>query len=283
MQTSPNAAVSAYVAQARRIPVLAAEEEADLARAWRDHGDHAAARKLVESHLRLVVRVAYGLRGYGVPLADMIAEGNLGLVQALRRFDPDRGLRFATYAVWWVRAAMLEAAMQQATPVKVALTAERKRIFFKLRTLTARLKPGGGWLSHDEAGAIARDLSVRREHISEMEALLAPDYSLDAPRQPGSAATWQETLPDERPDPESDFAAREESEQRRQLLAQAWKTLSEREQTIVADRCLRDKPLRLEDLAQRYGISRERVRQIEASAIKKLRKLIGGDLVQQGA
>lgn len=284
MHTSPDTALTEFVAAVRRVPVLTAEDEAELARNWRDRGDAEAARKLVESHLRLVVRVAYGLRGYGVPLADLIAEGNLGLVQALRRFDPDRGLRFATYAVWWVRAAMLEAAMQQATPVKVALTAERKKIFFKLRSLTAKLKPGGGWLTDDETARIAKDLNVRADHVAEMEGLLAPDLALDAPRDiDGGGATWQDTLADERPDPESDYAEREEREQRRRLLAQAWKTLSEREQSIVTDRCLREKPLRLEDLAVRYGISRERVRQIEAAAIKKLRRLIGGTDPAYGA
>lgn len=265
-----------YVAAVRRIPVLSADEEAALARAWRDGEDQEAARKLVESHLRLVVRVAYSLRGYGVPVGDLISEGNIGLVQALRRFDPDRGLRFATYAIWWIRAAMLEAAMQQATPVKVALTAERKKIFFKLRSLTAKLKPGGGWLSDQETAEIARDLAVRPDHVAEMEALLSPDLSLDAPREPGGASTWQETLADERPDPETLYADKEEQDQRRRMLAEAWKSLSEREQRIVTDRCLRDKPLRLEDLAQHYDISRERVRQIEMAAIKKLRKLMGG-------
>ncbi len=278
MSTTPNAELAAFVAAVRRIPVLSAEDEAALARRWRDSGDPEAARRLVESHLRLVVRVAYTLRGYGVPLGDMIAEGNLGLVQALRRFDPDRGLRFATYAVWWVRAAMLEAAMQQATPVKVALTAERKKIFFKLRSLTAKLRPGGGRLTDEEAGAIAKDLAVRREQVSEMAALLSPNLSLDAPRRNDGedGGSWQDWLADDRPDPEDAYAVREELELRRRLLAEAWKELSEREQRIVADRCLREKPLRLEDLAQRYGISRERVRQIEAAAIKKLRRLIGG-------
>jgi RNA polymerase sigma-32 factor len=272
-----------YVAAVRRIPVLTPEEETAYARAWRDREDPEAARKLVESHLRLVVRVAYSLRGYGVPLSDLIAEGNVGLVQALRRFDPERGLRFATYAIWWVRAAMLEAAMQQATPVKVALTAERKKIFFKLRSLTGKLKPGGGWLSDLEAAEIARDLKVRPDHVSEMEALLAPDLSLDAPREPGgSGATWQETLTDDAPSPEMRYAEKEEQDQRRAMLADAWKQLTDREQRIVADRCLREKPLRLEDLALRYGISRERVRQIEAAAIKKLRRLMGG-LAPQGA
>ncbi len=271
-----------YVAAVRRIPVLTPEEETEFARAWRDREDPEAARKLVESHLRLVVRVAYSLRGYGVPISDLIAEGNVGLVQALRRFDPERGLRFATYAIWWVRAAMLEAAMQQATPVKVALTAERKKIFFKLRSLTGKLKPGGGWLSDQEAAEIARDLKVRPDHVSEMEALLAPDLSLDAPREPGgSGGTWQETLTDDAPSPEMRYAEKEEQDQRRAMLAEAWKQLTEREQRIVADRCLREKPLRLEDLAQRYDISRERVRQIEAAAIKKLRRLMGG-LAPQG-
>lgn len=275
--------LAGYAAAVRRLPVLEAEEEVALARAYLERGDREAARRLIESHLRLVVRTAYSLRGYGVPLADLIAEGNVGLMLALKRFDPERGLRFSTYALWWVRAAMLEAAMQQATPVKVALTAERKKIFFKLRGLAARLKPGGGWLSDEEAAAIAADLKVRREHVSEMEGLLSPELSLDAPREPGGAVTWQDSLADSGPSPEEAYAEREETAQRRKLLAAAWTELSEREQRIVTERCLREKPLRLEDLAQVYGISRERVRQIEASAMKKLKRLVGAALMPQGA
>lgn len=279
--TSAN--LAGYAAAVRRLPVLEAEEEVALARAYQHSGDAQAARKLIESHLRLVVRTAYSLRGYGVPLGDMIAEGNVGLMLALKRFDPERGLRFSTYALWWVRAAMLESAMVHATPVKVALTAERKKIFFKLRSLAARLRPGGGWLTDEEAASIATDLKVRREHVSEMESLLSPDLSLDAPREPGGTTSWQDSLADAGPTPEEFLAERQETAQRRKLLAAAWTELSEREKTIVTDRCLRDKPLRLEDLAQRYGISRERVRQIEASAMKKLKRLVGTALVPQGA
>lgn len=282
MDTSSNN-LAGYAAAVRRLPVLEAQEEVALARAYHQSGDKDAARRLVESHLRLVVRTAYSLRGYGVPLADLIAEGNVGLMLALKRFDPERGLRFSTYALWWVRAAMLEAAMQQATPVKVALTAERKRIFFKLRSLAARLKPGGGWLTDEEAASIAAELKVRREHVSEMESLLSPEFSLDAPREPGAGVSWGESLADDSPTPEELFASREETDHRRRLLAAAWTELTEREKSIVADRCLREKPLRLEDLAQRYGVSRERVRQIEAAAMKKLKRLVGAALMPQGA
>lgn len=282
MDTS-SANLAGYAAAVRRLPVLEAEEEAALARAYLVNGDPGAARRIIESHLRLVVRMAYSLRGYGVPLGDLIAEGNVGLMLALKRFDPERGLRFSTYALWWVRAAMLESAMQHATPVKVALTAERKKIFFKLRSLAARLRPGGGWLTDEEAATIAADLKVRREHVSEMEGLLSPELSLDAPREPGGTTSWQDSLADAGPNPEESLSASEETAQRRKLLASAWTELSEREKTIVTDRCLRDKPLRLEDLAQRYGISRERVRQIEASAMKKLRRLVGAALLPQGA
>jgi RNA polymerase sigma-32 factor len=283
MDTS-SATLAAYAAAVRRVPVLAAEEEVALARAYQRDGNAHAARRLIESHLRLVVRTAYSLRGYGVPLADLIAEGNVGLMLALKRFDPERGLRFSTYAMWWVRAAMLEAAMQQATPVKVALTAERKKIFFKLRSLAARLRPGGGWLSDDEAAAIAAELKVRREHVSEMETLLSPDFALDAPREPGGAVTWQDSLAANGPTPEEEVAEREETTRRRKLLAVAWTELSDREKTVIADRCLREQPLRLEDLAQRFGVSRERVRQIEAAAMKKLQRLVGGaTLAPQGA
>lgn len=268
--------LGSYVAAVRAMPLLSAEEEGMLARRWRDHADMKAADGLINSHLRLVVRVAYALRGYGMPLADLIAEGNLGLVQALRRFDPERDLRFSTYAIWWVRAAMYEHVMAQSTPVRIALTAERKKIFFKLRSLKARLRPGGAHLTDADAKEIARLLEVREGSVHEMDRLLdAADRSLDAPR-PDSGEPWGNTLADDRPDPEAMVGEQEEARERRRVLTGAWKALSEREQVILADRRLRETPLRLEDLAQRFNISRERVRQIENAAANKLRKLVVG-------
>lgn len=191
--------LESYVAAVRATPLLSQEEEGELARRWRDHNDIEAADRLVGAHLRLVVRAAYALRGYGVPLADLIAEGNLGLVQALRRFDPERELRFATYAIWWVRAAMYEYVMAQSTPVRIALTAERKKIFFKLRMLKARLRPGGTHLTDADAKEIARVLEVREETVHEMDRLLdGQDRSLDAPRVDGGDS-WGAVLPDDRP------------------------------------------------------------------------------------
>lgn len=268
--------LDSYVAAVRAMPMLPAEEEGKLTRRWRDHADMKAADRLIGSHLRLVVRVAYALRGYGVPLSDLIAEGNLGLVQALRRFDPERDLRFSTYAIWWVRAAMYEYVMAQSTPVRIALTAERKKIFFKLRSLKARLRPGSIHLTDADAREIARILEVREDSVQEMDRLLeAHDRSLDAPR-PDSDEPWGTTLADDRPDPETMVGDREETDKRRRVLAGAWETLSERERVILADRRLRETPLRLEDLAQRFNISRERVRQIENSAANKLKKLVAG-------
>jgi RNA polymerase sigma-32 factor len=267
-----------YLDAVRARPLLTAEEETALARKWRDSRDRKAGDRLIESHLRLVVAAAVSLKGYGLPVADLIAEGNLGLLRALDGFDPERGLRFATYAQWWVRASMLEYVLRFSTPVKMGLSAERKRLFFKLRDAKARLKSGGGEsLTPEDVAAIARDLGVREERVIEMDQMLGHSaYSLDAPvKADGGTASWIDILADERPSPEALAADREELALRRRLVGEAWKDLTERERAIVAGRTLREVPLRLEDLAQKYNISRERVRQIEVAAMAKLRRLIG--------
>jgi RNA polymerase sigma-32 factor len=266
---------AAYYRAARDTPLLSGEEEADLVRRWREHADDAARDKLIEAHLRLVIKTAGQFKGYGLGMADLIAEGNLGLVRALDGFEPERNLRFSTYAQWWVRAAMFEYVLRFSTPVNFGLSAERKKLFFKLRGLRSRLTgPEGGSLSQAETRQVAEELGVRDSRVAEMERLLTQSpRSLDAPV--GESGTpYGELLMDERPDAEEILGERQELMYRRELLKSAWGELSERERDIVAERTLRENPLRLEDLAQRYNISRERVRQIEAAALAKLKTLV---------
>ena len=279
---SPNDLPAAYARALRAAPLVEAAEEIDLVRRWREEGDTSARDRLVVAHLRLVVKTAAQFRGYGMDFDDLVAEGNFGLVRALDTFDPERGLRFSTYAQWWVRAAMFEHVLKFSTPVAFGLSAERKRLFFKLKGIKARLTgPHGGSLTPTEAAEVARQLGVSERQVVEMEHLLgqAP-RSLDAPV--GEAATpFGELLPDQRPDAEAVLGERQELMYRRDLLKSAWTDLSERERDIVAARTLRERPLRLEDLAQRWNISRERVRQIEVAAISKLRGLMAMPLLSQ--
>jgi RNA polymerase sigma-32 factor len=271
---SPDPA-AAFFRAVRETPMLSAEEETALLARWQDTKDQAARDRLLASHLRLVVKTAGQFKGYGLSTADLIAEGNLGLVRALDGFESERGLRFSTYAQWWVRAAMFEYVLKFSTPVTFGLSAERKKLFFKLRGLKARLTgPSGNSLSVEETAQVATELGVRNERVTEMERLLAhPARSLDMPVGE-SGVTYGELLPDDRPSAEEILGERQELMYRRELLKQAWHHLSERERDIVAHRTLRENPLRLEDLAQRYNISRERVRQIEVSALGKLKALV---------
>ncbi|CAA7625393.1 RNA polymerase sigma factor RpoH [Candidatus Terasakiella magnetica] len=274
MKLSPAAIAKVYAL--RQDSMLSVAEEVALIHAWHDRGDEAAKARLVTSHLPLVLKAAAKFRGYGLSPDDLVAEGNLGLMRALEGFDPGRGLRFATYALWWVRAAMYEYILKFSTPVSFPITADRKRLFFKLKSLKAKLLGGrGGQLGPDDAAAIATALKVSIQTVAEMDRLMShPARSLDTPLAEGSGITLGDLLQDERPDAEAELGERQELALRRDALAQSWTALSEREQIILTERTLREKPLRLEDLALRYGISRERVRQIEAEAIRKLRRLM---------
>jgi RNA polymerase sigma-32 factor len=266
---------AAFFRAVRETPMLTADEEIALLTRWTDSRDEAARTQLLHAHLRLVVKTAGQFKGYGLAMADLIAEGNLGLVRALEGFEPERGLRFSTYAQWWVRAAMFEHVLKFSTPVSFGLSAERKKLFFKLRSMKARLTgPSGNSLSIAETAKVAADLGVRPERVAEMERLLgqAP-RSLDAPVTE-DGVPFGELLADDRPLAEEVLGERQELMYRRELLKHAWGHLSEREQDIVTHRTLRETPLRLEDLAQRYNISRERVRQIEAAALGKLKALV---------
>lgn len=266
---------AAFYRAVRDTPVLTGEEETALIRRWIDDADLDARRKLIEAHLRLVVKTASQFKGYGLGMADLVSEGNLGLLRALDSFDPERNLRFSTYAQWWVRAAMFEYVLKFSTPVNFGLSAERKRLFFKLRGAKAKLTgPEGGSLNANDAATIGRQLGAKDSRVLEMEQLLTQSpRSLDAPATE-TGATWGELMADDRPGIEEILGDRQELMYRRELLKKAWVSLTERERDIVAERTLREKPLRLEDLAQRYNISRERVRQIESSALTKLKGLV---------
>ncbi len=261
-----------YLAEIRKFPLLEPEEEYMLAKRWREHEDPEAARKLVTSHLRLVAKIAMGYRGYGLPLAEVVAEGNVGLMQAVKRFEPDKGFRLATYAMWWIRAAIQEYILRSWSLVKMGTTAAQKKLFFNLRKAKSKINAiEEGDLTPEHTKEIARQLAVSEEEVTNMNRrLTAPDSSLNAPLRSDSESEWQDWLADDTLDQESRLAEREELGERHELLAHALGELSERERAIIEARRLQDEPVTLEDLSQRYGISRERVRQIEVRAFEKL-------------
>src|SRR5918995_5667749 len=261
-----------YLDQARQQPLLAAEEERELATRYRDSRDPEAARRLIASHLRLVIKLARGYRGYGLPMGELIGEGNVGLAQALEKFDPERGFRFATYAMWWIRAAIQEYVLHNRSLVKMGTTAAQKKLFFNLRRLKSRLgELGEGDLPPAIVGQIAEELDVTADEVVEMNRrLAASDHSLATPLSGDGDRDWQDTLVAEDEDQETAIAEASELKWRRGLLAEGLEVLNERERHILAERRLNEQPKTLEDLSQIYGVSRERVRQIEARAFEKL-------------
>jgi RNA polymerase sigma-32 factor len=265
-----------YLQEIRRFPMLAPEEEFMLAKRWQEHQDSAAAHQLVTSHLRLVAKIALGYRGYGLPLADLVSEGNVGMVQAVKRFDPDRGFRLATYAMCWIRAAIQEYILHSWSLVKIGTTAAQKKLFFNLRKLKRQLRAvDEGDLTPDTVAKIATELDVPAAEIISMNRRLAgPDHSLNAPLRIEGEGERQDRLVDERDDQETMLAGREELGQRRALLSKALAILSDRERHILTERRLRDEPVTLEALSQRYKVSRERVRQIEMRAYERLERAI---------
>ena len=265
-----------FVEEAKRYPMLSPERENELALKWRDHRDRAALDSLVGSHLRLVVKIARGFAGYGLPLADLVAEGNVGLMQAAEKFDPDRGFRFATYAMWWIRASIQEYILHSWSLVKIGTTAAQKKLFFNLRRLKAQLQQfEQGDLTPETVSAIARDLDVPEAEVIEMNRRLSgPDNSLNAMLGTEADSEWLELLPDERPSQETVIGDLEEGRRRRDLLGAALKKLNPREREIVVERRLKDEPATLEELSHRYAVSRERIRQIEVRAVEKLQKAV---------
>ena len=264
--------LSRYLSEIRKFPLLAPEEEYMLAKRWREHEDPEAARKLVTSHLRLVAKIAMGYRGYGLPVSEIVAEGNVGLMQAVKRFEPERGFRLATYAMWWIRAAIQEYILRSWSLVKMGTTAAQKKLFFNLRKAKSRISAlDEGDLRPEQVTEIATKLAVPEEEVVNMNRrLAAPDSSLNAPLRSDSESEWQDWLADDTIDQETRLAEAEEMGERHNLLSAALGELTDRERDIIEARRLRDEPVTLEELSQRYGVSRERVRQIEVRAFEKL-------------
>jgi RNA polymerase sigma-32 factor len=270
-----------YLDEVRKFPMLAPDEEYMLAKAWRERDDTDAAHRLVTSHLRLVAKIAMGYRGYGLPVSDLISEGNVGMMQAVRRFEPERGFRLATYAMWWIRASIQEYILHSWSLVKMGTTAAQKKLFFNLRRLKGQMKQiDEGDLPAEAVAKIATDLNVPEQDVVDMNRRLAgPDGSLNAPVRGDGEGTgeWQDWLVDETANQEIKLADDQETRRRRALLEKALATLNARERSILVERRLTDEPARLEDLAQKHGISRERVRQIEVRAFEKLQKAVRAD------
>jgi RNA polymerase sigma-32 factor len=271
-----------YLQEIRKFPMLEPEQEYMLAKRWKEHADPEAAHQLVTSHLRLVAKIAMGYRGYGLPLSELISEGNVGMMQAVKRFDPDRGFRLATYAMWWIRAAIQEYILHSWSLVKMGTTAAQKKLFFNLRKLKGQLQAmEEGDLSPENLKKIATALDVPEADVVSMNRRLAsPDHSLNAPLRSDSEGEWQDWLVDESESQETRLGERQELGLRRDLLEKAMTHLNERERHILTERRLRDNPTTLEDLSQQYRISRERVRQIEVRAFEKLQKAIKAAAVE---
>jgi RNA polymerase sigma-32 factor len=272
-----------YLQEIRKFPMLEANEEYMLAKSWREYGDVDSAHKLVTSHLRLVAKIAMGYRGYGLPLSELISEGNVGMMQAVKRFDPDRGFRLATYAMWWIRAAIQEYILHSWSLVKMGTTAAQKKLFFNLRKLKGQMQAiEDGDLPPETVTKIATELDVAEQDVVQMNRRLAsPDHSLNAPLRADSEGEWQDWLVDDSETQEAALADREELGKRRLLLRNAMKHLNDRERRILTARRLRDNPTTLEDLSQEYGISRERVRQIEVRAFEKLQKAVRNAAIEE--
>ena len=269
---SNDAGLSRYLSEIRKFPLLTPEDEFMFAKRLKEHGDPEAARQLVTSHLRLVAKIAMGYRGYGLPVSEIVSEGNVGLMQAVKRFDPDKGFRLATYAMWWIRAAIEEYVLRSWSMVKMGTTAAQKKLFFNLRKAKSNIGAiEEGDLTPDHTVKLADQLGVTEREVTEMNRRLSgPDASLNAPLRSESESEWQDWLADDTMDQETRLAEREERGDRHDALSSALDTLSERERDIIQERRLKDEPATLEELSQKYGVSRERVRQIEVRAFEKL-------------
>ncbi|MHA1600184.1 MAG: RNA polymerase sigma factor RpoH [Alphaproteobacteria bacterium] len=275
--------LSRYLQDIRKFPMLELNEEYMLAKSWREHDDIESAHRLVTSHLRLVAKIAMGYRGYGLPVSELISEGNVGMMQAVKRFDPERGFRLATYAMWWIRAAIQEYILHSWSLVKMGTTAAQKKLFFNLRKLKGQLQAiDEGDLAPEHVTKIADTLSVPEADVISMNRrLAAPDHSLNAPLRIDGDGEWQDWLVDESETQEKTLADSEELGKRRELLAVAMESLNERERHILEERRLKENPTTLEELSQVYGISRERVRQIEVRAFEKLQKAIRNAAIEK--
>jgi RNA polymerase sigma-32 factor len=264
-----------YLQDIRQFPMLQPEEEFMLAKRWKEHGDTAAAHRLITSHLRLVAKIAMGYRGYGLPISEVISEGNVGLMQAVKKFDPDRGFRLATYAMWWIKAAIQEFVLRSWSLVKMGTTANQKKLFFNLRKMKGRLQAlDDGDLKPDQVKTIARRLGVTEEDVVSMNQRLSGDASLNAQIRADGEGEWQDWLVDERGSQEDMLAESDETRLRLGLLGEAMAKLTDRERRVFEARRLQDEPATLEDLSQEFGVSRERIRQIEVRAFEKVQKAV---------
>jgi RNA polymerase sigma-32 factor len=272
---TPEGGLSRYLSDIRKFPMLSRDEEFMLAKRWKEHADPEAAHKLVTSHLRLVAKIAMGYRGYGLPIVEVISEGNVGLMQAVRKFEPDKGFRLATYAMWWIRASIQEYILRSWSLVKMGTTAAQKKLFFNLRKAKSEISAlEEGDLHPDQVSHIANRLGVLDEEVISMNRRLSgPDASLNAPLRSDGESEWQDWLADDNAvSQETQLAEDEERSIRMSLLEEAMTELTDRERHILTERRLKDNPTTLEELASQYGVSRERVRQIEVRAFEKLQK-----------
>lgn len=265
-----------YLEEIRRFPMLEPQQEYMLAKRWKEHGDRDAAHQLVTSHLRLVAKIAMGYRGYGLPISEVISEGNVGLMQAVKRFEPEKGFRLATYAMWWIKASIQEYILRSWSLVKMGTTANQKKLFFNLRKAKSKISAlQEGDLRPDQVGLIAKRLGVTEQDVVDMNRRLGGDASLNAPiRDDGESGEWQDWLADDSESQESVMAEHEELDNRRKALSSALDVLNDRERRIFEARRLADDPVTLEDLAAEFGVSRERVRQIEVRAFEKVQKAV---------
>jgi RNA polymerase sigma-32 factor len=263
-----------YLSDIRRFAMLEKEQEYELARRWRERGDRDAANQIVTSHLRLAAKIAMGYRGYGLPVSEIISEGNVGLMQALNRFEPERGFRFATYAIWWIRASIQDYILRSWSLVKIGTTANQKKLFFKLRSAKNKIAAlDSGDLRPDQVALIAKNLDVTDQDVIDMNRRLGGDKSINAPlHEDGETGEWQDRLVDQSPSPEAIVIEQDDKEYQHNALIAAIDVLDNRERRIFEARHLVDEPLTLETLAEKFNVSRERIRQIEARAFEKVRK-----------
>jgi RNA polymerase sigma-32 factor len=268
--------LSRYLTKIRGFPMLEPQEEYMLAKSWREHGDRDAAHRLVTSHLRLVAKIAMGYRGYGLPISEVVSEGNVGLMQAVRRFEPERGFRLATYAMWWIKASIQDYVLRSWSLVKLGTTANQKKLFFNLRKAKSKIAAfEDGDLHPDQVELIAKRLAVTEQDVIDMNRRLAGDASLNTPiREDGDSGEWQDWLVDDTPSPERVLADSEELDNRRKALSEALTVLNARERRIFEARRLEETPATLEELAAEFGVSRERVRQIEVRAFERVEKAV---------
>ena len=266
--------LSIYLSQIKKFPMLDAEEEYMLAKNWRENGNLQSAHKLVTSHLRLVAKIAMGYRGYGLPVNELISEGNIGLMQAVKKFDPDKGFRLATYAMWWIKAAIQEYVLRSWSLVKMGTTTAQKKLFFNLKKIKNQIAPGQeGDLKDDQVNEISKRLDVDSEEVINMNRrMMGQEKSLNDPIKSGETDEWQDWIVDERLDQELLISQKQEYDDKKKLLENAMKILNEREKEIIMARRLAENPTTLEELSKKYKISRERIRQIETKAFEKLQK-----------